>query len=197
MGPGRRNRVCGYPSMGIDGRVARGMLKGTIAILGAELDSLGGPSSNFGVAPALILYFWGPARTRSCGLDRPPWWLCDQARVLRLARFNTMIDDPNRPAWAGNFFVGMPAPGCAHPTSLLPIYLFSFWVFPRAQRSSPMPTFVYTLANRVPDGISRAACYFPGKRHGKRVFAGNWCCRDFCGPLFCSLRCSSPIRGSF
>jgi phosphatidylserine synthase len=32
---------------------------------------------------------------------------------LRLARFNVMIDDPNRPAWAANFFVGMPAPGGA------------------------------------------------------------------------------------
>ena len=32
-----------------------------------------------------------------------------------------MIDDPDRPAWAGNFFVGMPAPAGAI-TVLLPIY---------------------------------------------------------------------------
>ena len=32
------------------------------------------------------------------------------ACALRLARFNVMIDDPNRPAWAANYFVGMPAP---------------------------------------------------------------------------------------
>src|SRR4029079_3107115 len=41
---------------GIDGRVAR-MLKGT-SRFGAELDSLA-DFVNFGVAPALILYFWG------------------------------------------------------------------------------------------------------------------------------------------
>ena len=41
---------------GIDGRVAR-MLKGT-SRFGAELDSLT-DFVNFGVAPALILYFWG------------------------------------------------------------------------------------------------------------------------------------------
>ena len=40
---------------GIDGRVAR-MLKGT-SRFGAELDSLA-DFVNFGVAPALILYFW-------------------------------------------------------------------------------------------------------------------------------------------
>ena len=42
--------------------------------------------------------------------------------ALRLARFNVAIDDPNRPPWAGNFFVGMPAPAGAI-TVLLPIYL--------------------------------------------------------------------------
>ena len=41
---------------GVDGRVAR-MLKGT-SRFGAELDSLA-DFVNFGVAPALILYFWG------------------------------------------------------------------------------------------------------------------------------------------
>ena len=33
-----------------------------------------------------------------------------------------MIDDPNKPAWAGNFFTGIPAPAGAI-TVLLPIYL--------------------------------------------------------------------------
>src|SRR5213078_5031148 len=41
---------------GIDGRIAR-MLKGT-SRFGAELDSLA-DFVNFGVAPALMLYFWG------------------------------------------------------------------------------------------------------------------------------------------
>src|SRR5579862_9173821 len=49
---------------GIDGRVAR-MLKGT-SRFGAELDSLA-DFVNFGVAPALILYFWGLQELKSAG----------------------------------------------------------------------------------------------------------------------------------
>src|SRR3569833_4585842 len=53
---------------GIDGRVAR-MLKGT-SIFGAELDSLA-DFVNFGVAPGLILYFWGLHELNSAG------WIVD------------------------------------------------------------------------------------------------------------------------
>jgi CDP-diacylglycerol--serine O-phosphatidyltransferase len=41
---------------------------------------------------------------------------------LRLARFNVMIDDPNRPDWQKNYFTGMPAPAGA-VTAMLPLYL--------------------------------------------------------------------------
>src|SRR5882757_1292030 len=144
---------------GLDGRVAR-LLKGT-SRFGAELDSLA-DFVNFGVAPALILYFWGLHELGHAG------WIAAMVLAisagLRLARFNTMIDDPNRPAWAGNFFVGMPAPGGAI-TALLPIYLFLL----RVPRSTVVTqaTFVYTLAiaflmvSRLP--------VISGKRHGKRV----------------------------
>src|ERR687890_230642 len=44
------------------------------------------------------------------------------AMVLRLARFNVMLDDPHRPEWKKNFFTGMPAPAGAL-TSMLPLYL--------------------------------------------------------------------------
>src|SRR5271154_6483403 len=102
---------------GIDGRVAR-MLKGT-SRFGAELDSLA-DFVNFGVAPALILYFWGLHELKSAG------WIAALVFAtccgLRLARFNVMIDDPNKPAWAGNYFVGMPAPAGAI-TVLLPVYM--------------------------------------------------------------------------
>src|SRR6478735_1180812 len=102
---------------GVDGRVAR-MLKGT-SRFGAELDSLA-DFVNFGVAPALILYFWGLHELKSAG-----WIVALVFAIcagLRLARFNVMIDDPNQPAWAGNFFTGIPAPAGAI-TVLLPIYL--------------------------------------------------------------------------
>jgi CDP-diacylglycerol--serine O-phosphatidyltransferase len=144
---------------GIDGRVAR-MLKGT-SKFGAELDSLA-DFVNFGVAPALMLYFWGLHEMGNGG------WIAAMVFAictgLRLARFNVMIDDPNRPPWAGNFFTGMPAPAGAI-TVLLPIYVY-FLGMPRLAFVAPV-TFIYTLAvaflmvSRLP--------VFSGKRVGKRV----------------------------
>jgi CDP-diacylglycerol--serine O-phosphatidyltransferase len=144
---------------GIDGRVAR-MLKGT-SRFGAELDSLA-DFVNFGVAPALILYFWGLHELGHAG------WIAAMVFAicagLRLARFNVMIDDPNRPSWAANFFVGMPAPGGAI-TVLLPIYV-TFLGLPHLAFAAPLVLF-YTLAiaflmvSRLP--------VFSGKRVGKRV----------------------------
>src|ERR1700761_8375468 len=102
---------------GIDGRVAR-LLKGT-SRFGAELDSLA-DFVNFGVAPGLTLYFWMLHDIKSAG------WIAAMvfaiAAGLRLARFNVMIDDPNRPVWAGNFFTGVPAPAGAIVV-MLPIYV--------------------------------------------------------------------------
>jgi len=144
---------------GIDGRLAR-MLKGT-SRFGAELDSLA-DFVNFGVAPGLILYFWGLQELHSAG------WIAAMVFAicagLRLARFNVMVDDPNQPAWAGNFFTGIPAPAGAI-TVLLPIYLnllgvsnglVTVWV-----------TFFYTLAIALLM-VSRLPV-FSGKRVGKRV----------------------------
>src|SRR5215510_10523924 len=143
----------------IDGRIAR-MLKGT-SRFGAELDSLA-DFVNFGVAPGLILYFWILHELKSVGwIAAMVFAIC---AALRLARFNVMIDDPNRPAWAGNFFVGMPAPAGAI-TALLPIYVYFLGV-PRFIFVAPV-TFLYTLAiaflmvSRLP--------VFSGKRVGKRV----------------------------
>jgi CDP-diacylglycerol--serine O-phosphatidyltransferase len=102
---------------GIDGRVAR-MIKGQ-SKFGAELDSLA-DFVNFGVAPGLILYFWQLHDLNNVG------WIAAMIFAisggLRLARFNATMDDPNKPAFAANFFTGMPAPLGAI-TVLLPIYL--------------------------------------------------------------------------
>src|ERR1700759_3289684 len=144
---------------GIDGRLAR-MLKGT-SRFGAELDSLA-DFVNFGVAPALILYFWQLHDLRSV------WWIAALifaiCGALRLARFNVMAEDPNRPAWAGNFFVGMPAPAGAI-TVLLPIYVY-FLSMPQNAVLTWI-TFFYTLAIAFLM-VSRIAV-FSGKRVGKRV----------------------------
>jgi CDP-diacylglycerol--serine O-phosphatidyltransferase len=75
-----------------------------------------------------------------------------------------MVEDPDRPAWASNFFVGMPAPAGAI-TVLLPIYL----VFLGVPRSGILIwlTLVYTLAIAVLM-VSRLPV-FSGKRVGTRV----------------------------
>src|SRR3974377_389268 len=123
---------------GIDGRVAR-LLKGT-SRFGAELDSLA-DFVNFGVAPGVTLYFWSLHEMHSAG------WIAAMvfaiAAGLRLARFNVMIEDPNRPSWAGNFFVGLPAPAGAC-TVLLPVYLH-FLGLPSPTFAVPL-TVAYTLA---------------------------------------------------
>ncbi len=102
---------------GVDGRIAR-MIKGQ-SKFGAELDSLA-DFVNFGVAPGLILYFWQLHDLNNVG------WIASMvfaiAGSLRLARFNATMDDPDKPAFAANFFTGMPAPLGAI-TVMLPVYL--------------------------------------------------------------------------
>ncbi len=93
---------------GLDGRIAR-LLNGS-SKFGAELDSLSDFVS-FGVAPALLLYYWTLKDLRGLG-----WVLALVFAVccaLRLARFNTRIDNADLPAWTGKFFTGVPAPAGA------------------------------------------------------------------------------------
>src|SRR5436305_5258050 len=84
---------------GIDGRVAR-LIKGQ-SRFGAELDSLA-DFVNFGLAPGLMLYFWQLHELGNAG------WIAAMVFAisggLRLARFNATMDDPNKPAFAANFF---------------------------------------------------------------------------------------------
>ena len=142
---------------GIDGRLAR-LMKGQ-SKFGAELDSLA-DFMNFGCAPALFLYLWGLHELGNVGwIAAMVFAIC---AALRLARFNVMIDDPNKPAWAGNFFTGVPAPAGALVV-LLPIYLSLLGLF----RTPAVATLIFTLAiaalmvSRLP--------VFSGKRVGKRV----------------------------
>jgi CDP-diacylglycerol---serine O-phosphatidyltransferase len=120
---------------GIDGRVAR-MIKGQ-SKFGAELDSLA-DFVNFGVAPGLILYFWQLHELGNGG------WIAAMVFAisggLRLARFNATMDDPNKPAFAANYFTGVPAPAGAI-TVLLPIYL----AFLGLGRMPVVLTALYTL----------------------------------------------------
>ena len=53
------------------------------------------------------------------------------ASALRLARFNSMLDD-EKPKWQSNYFTGMPTPAAAIVV-LLPIYLDGLGLVRRAQ----------------------------------------------------------------
>ena len=142
---------------GIDGRVAR-MIKGQ-SRFGAELDSLA-DFVNFGVAPALILYFWQLHELKNVG------WIAAMIFAisggLRLSRFNATMDDPNKPAFAANYFTGVPAPLGALCV-LLPMYL----VFIGAPQLPAPITAVFTLSiaflmvSRLP--------VFSGKMIGGRI----------------------------
>jgi CDP-diacylglycerol---serine O-phosphatidyltransferase len=103
----------------MDGRVAR--MTGYESKMGAELDSLADMVC-FGAAPAFLMYKWGLQDFGSLG-----WIACltlAAAAALRLARFNVTAGDPDRPSWAGHYFVGVPAPAGAF-LALLPLYAAS------------------------------------------------------------------------
>ena len=102
----------------LDGRLAR--LVGGSTKFGAELDSLSDFVS-FGVAPAVLLYFWTLQHAPGVG-----WALALLFAVcaaLRLARFNTKLGVSDMPAWAYNYFTGVPAPGAAGRLRSLPATL--------------------------------------------------------------------------
>ena len=142
---------------GLDGRIAR-LIKGQ-SRFGAELDSLA-DFVNFGCAPALILYLWELHELGNAG------WIASMVfaicGALRLARFNVMIDDPNRPLWAGNFFTGVPAPAGAIVV-LLPIYVSLVG----GPTIATIITLFYTLA--IASLMVSRLPVFSGKRVGKRV----------------------------
>lgn len=102
---------------GIDGRIAR-FVNGQ-SRFGAEMDSLA-DVVNFGVAPALLLYAYTLHDAGAVGWIAALLYASGSA--LRLARFNTMLDEPNKPAWKSAFFTGVPAPAGA-ALALFPVYL--------------------------------------------------------------------------
>ena len=106
---------------GLDGRVAR-MLKGSTKF-GAELDSLSDFVS-FGVAPAILLYQWS-----LFSLPKFGWFFCllmSIGMAMRLARFNTMLDEEPQPVYWQYFFVGVPAPAAAALTMMPVMISFDF-----------------------------------------------------------------------
>ena len=108
-----------------DGRIAR-LIKGT-SKFGAELDSLV-DFVNFGVAPALIIYFWELRYLGNIG------WILTLVFIicscLRLARFNVAMANGGKDSWKDNFFTGVPTPAGAGILLLPLIYSLSdFFIY--------------------------------------------------------------------
>ncbi len=154
---------------GLDGRIAR-LLKAS-SRFGAELDSLA-DFVNFGVAPAIMIFTWGLGDHKSLG------WIAVMlfalASALRLARFNTLIDD-ERPKWQSDFFMGVPTPAAAILV-LLPVYLAHLGL---DLRSSPILLNI-VLAYTMLVGLMMVSIIptYSGKLLGERIG------REWVLPLF-------------
>jgi len=96
---------------GMDGRLARRL--GATSSMGEQLDSLC-DAIGFGVAPAMVVFSLIEPHMRGAGTLA--WFAAlfyASCVVLRLARFNTLMDDHTLPRYHKEFFVGVPAPAAA------------------------------------------------------------------------------------
>jgi CDP-diacylglycerol--serine O-phosphatidyltransferase len=90
----------------LDGRTARAL--NATSRMGEEIDSLA-DAVNFGVAPAFIVYATLLSTSRIGWIVVLLYAVCI---VLRLARFNAMLD-VDQPAYEKKYFTGLPAPAGA------------------------------------------------------------------------------------
>lgn len=133
---------------GLDGRIAR--LIGGTSQFGAELDSFA-DSGNFGMVPALMLYFYALKDLGTLG------WIIVLtfviAMILRLVRFNISLDDEDAPKWTKNYFYGVSAPFGALLV-MLPIYLgnigFTFFLDHPSFLWAYMLFIALLLVSRIP-----------------------------------------------
>lgn len=112
----------------LDGPAAR--LLNSTSRIGAELDSLSDLVS-FGVAPALVVYVWKFRGGETVGYGWAFCLLFAVCMALRLARFNSLLDDDEPKPYASGFFTGIPAPA-GGLLSTVPLLVFirfgdGFW----------------------------------------------------------------------
>jgi CDP-diacylglycerol---serine O-phosphatidyltransferase len=133
---------------GLDGRSAR-LLK-ISSKLGAQLDSLADFLS-FGVAPAMLVYLWSLKAVPAFG-----WALAllfATCCAMRLARFNTELEDTERPVWMSRFFTGMPAPAAAGCAMIPMLMAFAFGAeWPRAWplNAVMLMAIAFLMVSRIP-----------------------------------------------
>jgi CDP-diacylglycerol--serine O-phosphatidyltransferase len=133
---------------GLDGRSAR-LLKIT-SKLGAQLDSLADFLS-FGVAPALLVYLWTLNQVPGVGWSLA--LLFATCCALRLARFNTELEDDKQPTWMSRFFTGLPAPaaaGCLIMPMLATFALGQIWPRSWVLNALVMLVVAVLMVSRVP-----------------------------------------------
>ena len=119
----------------LDGPAAR--LLNSSSRVGAELDSLSDLSA-FGICPAILLYFWQTSVNHPG--NNQLWLVWGSSLVyavctaLRLARFNSLLDETEPPAFTKGFFTGIPSPPGAL-LAMVPIIIyvqfdlaFPFWL---------------------------------------------------------------------
>jgi len=134
----------------LDGRIARA-LRGT-SKFGAELDSLS-DFICFGVTPALLLYLWTMKTAGQWG-----WVLVLLFSIccaLRLARFNTDIEEPEPPSWTKNYFTGVPVPAGAGLV-LLPMVISFQTDFDLIRQPFFVSIFIFTVSGLL---VSRLPTY--------------------------------------
>jgi CDP-diacylglycerol--serine O-phosphatidyltransferase len=139
---------------GVDGRLAR--LLNATSSFGAQLDSLA-DFFNFGVAPALVLYMWKTHEIIGLGWAATLFFIITMA--LRLARFNSALEDETRDKDLDDrFFTGVPAP-CGAGLSLIPLalsFLLADKFGPQFFKITPMMVIIYMavigalMVSRIP-----------------------------------------------
>lgn len=117
---------------GLDGRVARLMRAQTA--FGAEYDSLSDMIA-FGLAPALVAFLWGVQDVGKIGWAASFVYVSGAA--LRLAKFNTQVDDPTIDK---RYFYGLASPTAAA------LIAGAIWVFASYDFSREWTSMVLTVA---------------------------------------------------
>ncbi|MDX1901422.1 MAG: CDP-diacylglycerol--serine O-phosphatidyltransferase [Gammaproteobacteria bacterium] len=143
---------------GLDGRVAR--LTNTQTLFGAEYDSLSDMVA-FAVAPSLAIYSWSLSHLGKVG------WLVafiyTAATALRLARFNTQLQDDDK-----GYFQGLPSPSAAAVIACM-VWLGDSMAIPSEWAAIPTAIVTFIVAALM---VSRVRYYSFKKLdfHGKVPF---------------------------
>ncbi|MFI4984261.1 MAG: CDP-diacylglycerol--serine O-phosphatidyltransferase [Rickettsiales bacterium] len=138
---------------GLDGRLAR--LLNSTSKFGAQLDSLADMVC-FGVAPAVLMFLWSLKYIPYKGVGWAVVLFYVTCSALRLARFNSVLDDEKQKAKLNHYFTGVAIPAAAG-LAILPLIMtfelvpggFSSWfiaaymLLPAVLMISTIPTFSF------------------------------------------------------